>query len=318
MINNSDRLDKSAKSESLYKFFQGNVFLTSGNVQLKSNFSKGKESPWSLSFAGHCIKDIFKIDNHAFCLKYMEAISGSGQEANKITTLHSSSLASLLLFYSISKENPIYVKINDKEEKFIESRFEVKNEVNPASGKYSNIDVVLYGENCILYLESKFSEYLGSKPAEVKKVDYYDDIYQRLHETLKTAGVHLVDKGAKRFLKRIDGGPFYNVGLKQMISHYLGVTTELKKDKNRFAGKKVVLGEILFDFGDTVPLASDKYQTYKEAYSVLKKGLVSCAEEDCTGLIINDLICYQDLLNLESNHKYLKNLPDNVRLFYRL
>lgn len=318
MINNKDRLEKSANAKSLYKFFQGNAFLTSGDVQLKSNFSRGKESPWSLAFAGHCIKDIFKINDPAFCLKYMEAISGDGQEANKITTLHSSSLAALLLLYSVSKENPIYVKINDKEEKFIESQFEVKNEVSPASGNYSNIDVVLYGENCILYLESKFSEYLASKSAEVKDVAYYDVIYRRLDETLNEVGVHLVPEGSKRFLKRIDGRPFYNEGLKQMISHYLGVTTELKKDKDRFAGKNVVLGEILFNFGDIVRGASDKYQSYQEAYTTLKKGLVCCAVEDCTELIINDLICYQDLLNLESNHKYLKNLPDSVRQFYRL
>ena len=318
MISNSDRLDKSAKAESLYKFFQGNTFLTSEKIQLKSNFSRGKESPWSLAFAGHCIKDIFMINNPAFCLKYMEAISGDGQEANKITTLHSSSLASLLLFYSVSKDNPIYVKIDGKEEKFIESRFEVKNEVSLGSGNYSNIDVVLYGENCILYLESKFSEYLSSKPVEVKKVDYYDDIYQRLLETLNAAGVHLVNDGSKRFLKSIDGKPFYNEGLKQMISHYLGVTTELKKDRSRFAEKKVALGEILFNFGDIVPKANNKYQSYNEAYKTLKSGLVNCAEEDCTKLIINDLISYQDLLNLESNQMYLKNLPDSVRQFYRL
>ena len=55
MMNNSDRLDKSAKAESLYKFFKDNAFLTSGNVQLKSNYSRGKESPWSLAFAGHCV-----------------------------------------------------------------------------------------------------------------------------------------------------------------------------------------------------------------------------------------------------------------------
>ena len=42
MMNNSDRLDKSAKAESLYKFFKDNAFLTSGNVQLKSNYSRGQ------------------------------------------------------------------------------------------------------------------------------------------------------------------------------------------------------------------------------------------------------------------------------------
>ena len=70
-MNNSDRLDKSAKAESLYKFFKDNAFLTSGNVQLKSNYSRGKESPWSLAFAGHCVKDVFKIDDPMFCSKFV-------------------------------------------------------------------------------------------------------------------------------------------------------------------------------------------------------------------------------------------------------
>ena len=316
-MSNSERLDKSAEADSLYKYFQGNTFLTSGNVQLKSNYSKGKESPWSLAFAGHCIKDVFKIDNPMFCSKFVEAISGDGQEANKIMTLHSSSLASLLVFYSVSKDNPIYVTVNGKEEKFIQSQFEVKNEVSFGSGNYSNIDVVLLGENCILYLESKFSEYLGSGPVEVRKVDYYDEIYERLSGTLKEAGVHLVQKESKRFLGRIDGKPFYNEGLKQMISHFLGVTTELKKSKDKFKGKTVVLGEILFNFGNRVPVAPRKYDSYKEAYAKLKEGLARCAHEDETGLIINDLTTYQCVLASKANHKYLMNLPESIRQFYR-
>ncbi len=317
MMNNSERLDKSAKAEKLYQFFQGNAFLTSGNVLLKSNYSKGKESPWSLAFAGHCIKDVFKIDNPVFCSKFVEAISGDGQEANKITTLHSSSLASLLVFYSVSKDNPIYVRINDKEEKFVESRFEVKNEVSPGSGNFSNIDVVLLGENCILYLESKFSEYLGSGPVEVRKVDYYDDIYEKLSDTLNEAGVHLVPKESKRFLERIDRKPFYNEGLKQMISHYLGVTTELKKSKDLFSGKRVVLGEILFKFEARVPVGPRKYKSYKDAYAILKEGLARCVTEDETGLIINNLTTYQSILALPANHKFLMNLPKSIRQFYR-
>lgn len=317
MMNNSKRLDKSAKSKGLYKFFQGNAFLTSGNVQLKSNYSKGKESPWSLAFAGHCIKDIFKIDDPTFCSKFVQVISGDGQEANKIMTLHSSSLASLLVFYSVSKDNPIYLTVNGKEEKFIESRFEVKNEVSPGSGNYSNVDVVLLDENCIMYLESKFSEYLGSKTVEVKKVDYYDKIYERLADTLKEAGIHLVEKESKRFLDSVEDKSFYKEGVKQMISHYLGVTTELMKGEDGFSGKKVVLGEILFEFGDRVPKASDKYQSYKDAYSILQKGLARCAEEDDKRLIINNLTTYQSVLGSEANHKFLMNLPESIRQFYR-
>ena len=317
MMNNSDRLDKSAKAESLYKFFKGNAFLTSGNVQLKSNYSRGKESPWSLAFAGHCVKDVFKIDDPMFCSKFVQAISGDGQEANKIMTLHSSSLASLLVFYSVSKDNPIYVMVDGKEEKFTESLFEVKNEVWEGSGNFSNVDVVLRGDNCILYLESKFSEYLGSGPVEVKMVDYYDTIYERLSDTLKDAGVHLMTKDGKRFLEREDKAAFYNEGLKQMISHYLGVTTEITAGRLNASGKIIALGEVLFNFEDRVPICAKKYESYKTAYSFLKKGLEGCVKEDDTNLIINDLTTYQCILRSESNHQFLQNLPERIREFYR-
>ena len=317
MMNNSDRLDKSAKAESLYKFFKDNAFLTSGNVQLKSNYSRGKESPWSLAFAGHCVKDVFKIDDPMFCSKFVQAISGDGQEANKIMTLHSSSLASLLVFYSVSKDNPIYVMVDGKEEKFTESLFEVKNEVWEGSGNFSNVDVVLRGDNCILYLESKFSEYLGSGPVEVKMVDYYNTIYERLSDTLKDAGVHLMTKDGKRFLEREDKAAFYNEGLKQMISHYLGVTTEITTGRLNASGKKIALGEVLFNFEDRVPICAKKYESYKTAYSFLKKGLEGCVKEDDTNLIINDLTTYQCILRSESNHQFLQNLPESIREFYR-
>ena len=317
MENNSDRLDRSAQKESLYKFFMGNAFLTSENVQLKSNYSRGKKSPWSLAFAGHCVKDVFKIDDPMFCSKFVQAISGDGQEANKIMTIHSSSLASLLVFYSVSKDNPIYVKVDGKEEKFTESLFEVKNEVSDGSGNFSNVDVVLRGDNCILYLESKFSEYLGSGPVEVKKVDYYDIIYARLSDTLKDAGVHLVTKDGKRLLEREDKTAFYNEGLKQMISHYLGVTTEITTGRLVVSGKKIALGEVLFHFGDKFPKYAKKYESYKDAYTILRKGLEGCAKEDDTNLIINDLTTYQCILKSESNHIFLLNLPESIREFYR-
>ena len=102
-----------------------------------------------------------------------------------------------------------------------------------------------------------------------------------------------------------------------MISHYLGVTTELMKGDDQFSGKKVVLGEILFKFGDRVPKASDKYQSYKNAYGILQKGLARCAEEDDTGLIINNLTTYQCVLGSKLNHKYRMNLPESIRQFYR-
>lgn len=315
-MENKQRLDKSAKANSLYNFFKDNSFLIKGSTQIKTNYSKGKESPWSLSFSGHCLKDIFGIDNNVFCSKYGEAISGDGQEATKIMTLHSSSLASLLVFFSVSKDNPIFVPINGKPEKFNDVRFEVKNEVDENSNNYSNIDVVLYGDNCMLYLESKFSEYLGSGPVEVKDVKYYNDIYKRLEQTLSNAGVSLQPIKGKRCLTS-DDGPFYCEGLKQMISHYLGLRTEIKKGYLAKENRRIILGEILFTFGDIVNIGKKKLEAYSTAYSKLKEGLKNCVEGDEIKLEINDLTTYQEVLHMEENKEFLKNMPENVRVFYR-
>ena len=124
-------------------------------------------------------------------------------------------------------------------------------------------------------------------------------------------------KADKRFLEREDKTAFYNEGLKQMISHYLGVTTEITTGRLDASGKKIALGEVLFHFGNKVPKCAKKYESYKTAYTILKKGLESCAKEDNTNLIINDLTTYQCILRSESNHQFLKNLPESVREFYR-
>ena len=124
-------------------------------------------------------------------------------------------------------------------------------------------------------------------------------------------------KDGKRFLEREDKAAFYNEGLKQMISHYLGVTTEITTGRLDASGKKIALGEVLFNFGDKVPKWAKKYVSYKTAYAILKKGLEGCAKEDGTNLIINDLTTYQCILGLESNHQFLQNLPESIREFYR-
>jgi len=325
-MSNQELLAKSAKHKSLYKFFENNSFLCENNIQLKSNYSKGKESPWSQSFSGRCLKDIFSIDNPVFCTKFIEAISGDGQEANKITTLHSSSLASLLIFFSVSKKNPIYFPVDEQVVEFSNCRFEVKNEVCQGTNNFSNIDVVLYGDNTILYLESKFSEYLGTGSVEVKNVNYYNEMYGeeekmngKISRTLKDAGFTLRKKeDGKRYLELKDVKPFYNEGIKQMISHYLGLKTEITKNPKEYEKKRIILGEILFDFGKLVPIGNEKFIAYNNAYSQLRTGLNNCAKDDKLNICINQLVSYQEILRLKKNKDFLTNLPEKIKQFYRL
>ena len=106
----------------------------------------------------------------------------------------------------------------------------------------------------ILFLESKFSEYLIPGPIEFSKTDYYEEKYNELRDTLNQMGIDykiIPDKdGNKDKVIRLEklnkDIQIYCEGIKQMISHFMGVETEFRKGS--FKGKSVYLGEILFNF----------------------------------------------------------------------
>ena len=115
--------------------------------------------------------NIFNIkDSTLFEEKYKMAVGGSGNEGDKITTLHSSSLCALLHFYNVEK-HALTLEFKTKNNKngeikrrvrFTKSVFEFKS---PVIDNPSNMDVVLIGkdetsnEDVVLFLESKFAEY---------------------------------------------------------------------------------------------------------------------------------------------------------------
>lgn len=294
------------------EFFEDNKFLS--NTQWEYNIWKGKKSPWSKSFTDikgdkcSSLKEIFGIINENFEEKFNEAISGL--ERHKIMTLHSSSLAALLLFHSVSENNPIHFSINGKIVAFTDVRFEVKNTVDKSdSAPNSNVDIVLSGSGYTLYLESKFSEYLKPQKKEFPCTPYYKEFYERkqLEEFKKKSGVNI------EFIKDkivISGSNTYCEGPKQMISHYLGIKTSVNTDKSH-----VVLGEILFDFG---VLSNNKLDSYKSIYAHLKRGLENCAQEDGINLVISELITYQEVFQLKENQVFLERLPKNIKTFYKL
>ena len=129
------------------------------------------------------LREIFGITNDTFGGKFCMAIAGDGQEYRRISTLHSSSLVALLCFYSLSKEHALKMNIDGQEIEFYESLFEQKNSIGK-EGHNSNMDVVLIGfnkqgESVILFLESKFSEYLSHGKYD-KISDVYDEVYYQL------------------------------------------------------------------------------------------------------------------------------------------
>lgn len=220
----------------------------------------------------------FGLENNkdTFLTKYGMATSGSGGEGNRITTLHSSSLCALLHFYNIDNK-PLTIafdtykkgKTNRREVTFTKSFFEYKNRVidNP-----SNMDVVLLGEDkngekVILFLESKFSEYymysssvLHNISCKYENNPYSEHFYKGF---LKEKMGLQREKDKEGYFKLTSNkGMFYIGGIKQMISHYVGIMNTIEKvpedinndeyykelnDALHEDETKLILGEIIFD-----------------------------------------------------------------------
>lgn len=179
-----------------------------------------------------------KSNKEAFKAKFAEAISGDGNEIEKIGALHSSSLLSLLHFYD-PKRISLMVNLGAEKDCFTsfyarEAKFEVKRQV---FGAYSNMDVVLYGttreskEEVELNLESKFTEYLKSKTSEIISKAYEPYVRKWLPY------LQIEDCGDGK-IKLISDKPRYLYGLKQIISHFLALDSD--KGSHHYFGEIVM------------------------------------------------------------------------------
>ncbi len=209
--------------------------------------------------------ELFDIDNpDLFRLKYQQAVSGDGNEESRILTLVSSTLCALLFFYNITDTNPLELELNNKRVVFSKSIFEFRNVVfsNP-----SNIDVTLVGKDqqgnrVVLLLESKMVEYyrdvnIKSKE-EISNKYLSDKIASKLYS--EDLGYEIVNSNSGFRLHSNEIS--YIDGIKQMISHFVGVKNlvdgkysdknghgnlELMKECVEDENAKFYLGVILFD-----------------------------------------------------------------------
>lgn len=172
------------------------------------------------------LKRVFHIEENIFDEKFRQACSGSGQEERRIATLHSSSLCALLFFYNITKK-PLKIEIEGVGEvEFFDAIFEYQNCVIENANP-SNMDVTLLGKcqdkNVILFLESKFSEYItgAQKSLNIKNAYLQEEISKPLYENWQWNKEE--DSNDKDFSVSVSESPVYLGGLKQMISHYVGV-----------------------------------------------------------------------------------------------
>ncbi len=336
-----------------------------GNIIDNKNISKLKCKCFDSIYKK--LTEIFDIEDKddRFKKKLKEACGGSGSEQRKITTLHSSSLCALLFFYNVSEENQLTLTIDSKKITFIDVLFEFQNTVIKG-GKPSNVDVVLLGKDdnndnkVILFLESKFSEYLDvSSQFTYLGLDYlreYECIYN--DDFLKNIGFSIIknEKEPKVFKKKKNGkikeyngiettnkSNSYIEGVKQMISHYIGInnlleegfhdkkdnhiklqklyvfldkgTTEgyekIQLDKKELMKKlkqsKVYLGEILFDFHNMNIGNKEDFYNYSDKYTKLAENLKVLEDKNKSRnkiIVLPQLLTYSLFKDNKENSKY--------------
>ena len=279
------------------------------------------------------LREVFNIKSDTFKKKFEMAISGDGQEVKRISTLHSSSLAALLLLYLV-KDNTLKCKLDGKDYTFTDCFFEVKTNVKDSH--YSNMDVVLVGKNLedrdvLFFLESKFSEYLNTGMCNDISLDAYKDKYEEFGLMRDNAIQGLLfEEGMGKDnvkclqIKSSSGEPQYCSGIKQMISHYIGLTNFVENGeealdpkqksnlddivKLRNNGAVIILGEVLFAFDDAVDKGATKRIRYFSIYKKLAKVLNANTSKIC---VLPEVLTYQELL------KDFK-LDKKVKDFYQL
>ena len=309
---------KSKEKQIIYKALDYS-FVKENYVKNTYDYIRKKDSKNSLMFSKNKKKDrpeddkdkleiienIFEIeDSNNIRDKYNQAISGSGNERKRISVLHSSSLCAFLHFYNL-KEKPIIIN----NVLYDEIHFEVQNLVlkkhNP-----SNMDIVLISNKNkkILFLESKFSEYFNIKDICIVSNDYKDK-----YEELKINKEYNIEaKKEKIVLASKDSTKHYLSGIKQMISHYLGMKNfiynreSLDKKIQLRDNFEIILGTILFDGWKDYNYLKDYAKEYKKIACILNED----KSKPNNLRIMESILTYQEVFK---NY----NLDKRVKQYYR-
>lgn len=324
-----DTTNMTKKSRYLYETMWGNlksefpVVNTNGNSVNSYSFSNA--STTCENICSNRLIELFGItDKDLFKEKFHQSCSGSGNEIQRIGTLHSSALCALLFFYNVTENHPLTLTVEGKECVFIHSRFEFKNPVikNP-----SNMDVTLVGRYAdtgkpvILFLESKFSEYMERTD---KKLDissgylsnrYSEDIYRN---KLGGLGIIVTEHPDKNEFTIESTEPRYLEGIKQMISHFIGVNNFITQGSVTYdplvsyvrSDAHIYLGAILFDKGIgnfEISKGVKCFESYKEKYESLADILNS---QGTPVHVIKELFSY----TMFENSDFVKE--DKIKKFY--
>ncbi|MBP5369657.1 MAG: hypothetical protein J6Z01_14530 [Bacteroidales bacterium] len=267
--------------------------------------------------------EIFKIkEQDTFKNKFNEVCSGNGNEVKKITTIHSSSLCGLMFFYNVNNK-PITLEINNKQILFDKVLFEFQNKCIKG-GKPSNVDIVLESKDkdTILFLESKFAEYIldASKTSTPISNSYKDKdkcpigakIYSEDNmKQIFGSNSSILPSTDNKFQIKTENNCYID-GIKQMISHYIGLDNFVKGnliDKRLYKDfKKIYLGTILFDKFDE----NTNFEEYQKIYKQLHT-IINTVNEQPKITFLQEPIKYSDFV--KNNYQHINHTIAN---FYGL
>lgn len=317
--------------ENLYK----NLSKTN-DIRLIRSKHRGRDSDWSLSFEHEKGKELDTLVN-IFGMRrdkrlenlFTSATSGDGNELSRILTLHSSSLLAFLCFSHINRDCPI--KICGTE--YVEVMFEIKNDVIDSSlGKPSNIDVVLLNEDRseILFLESKFTEYLNGGRAYLSP-ERYEKFFNHLMESkgitfnFKISSDVDHPAGNKKYcLYQGNKTNGYLSGIKQAFGHLLGIATgpaQIQSETNSHYERifkdvrKITFATIVYNCDNK------KFESYSKLYnSVFQKGNEDVIKRSIRKVVdqsknIDKFTIYPSLLTYQEIFRDYP-LPQKIRDFY--
>lgn len=229
---------------------------------------------------------IYGIEEDNLKEKFREAFKivtgGQGEEISKINSVISSSLLSLIIFFPIfnnTKEEGIAITIEGEETEFNRCFFEVKNKVIHFP---SCIDVVLVSKDSkkMLFLESKFTEYATDLDDTKTYGKGYKELYDEYGLCKSLTDFELGDKPKdKLVLKTKNGDKQYIEGIKQVISHLIGLVRGPQFRKSSYYpedyhheyaecfknAKEIIFGTIIYEPSEGGPYR-DEYNAYKSLY----------------------------------------------------
>ena len=267
------------------------------------------------------------------------ATSGDGNEKSRILTLHSSSLLTFLHFSCI-KMHPITILGTE----YVDVMFEVKNDVINNHGNPSNMDILLLdkSQRKLLFLESKFTEYISGGRAYFSNPKKYGEFYDTLcldknrfdFEASEIDVRHRPNKEkpegyvSKEYCLHNDKRPAsYLGGIKQAFSHLIGIATgpsAIQTDANKDytkqtleKAKEITFASIVFNCNP------QKFDAYSKLYestfdkknaTVIKEAIRTVVPES---KIVDKLIIHNSLFTYQKIFNGFE-LPEKIRTFYTL